>query len=141
VSDETKEGPALEPGSHDLPAEAYTTMTRGLRVGLVLALAVLGSFVALYLALHPGTSFDSVLSANPIARYVTPGGLAAGLLGLHVEAFLTVGMLLLIATPVSRVFTGFYYFHRQRQVALAKVTLVVFLLLLLGLFVLGPVLH
>jgi len=134
-------GPTPEPESHDLPAEAYTTMTLVLRVGLVLALAVLGAFVVLYIALHPERSFSSVLSSNPVAIYVTPRGLAAGLFGLHVEAFLTIGILLLIATPVSRVFTGFYYFHRQRQLALSKVTLIVFLLLLLGLFVLGPVLH
>ncbi len=135
--------PGAEPetDSHDLPPQAYTAMTRVLRIGLALALGVLGTFVALYVALHPTRSFNSVLSSNPVAVYVTPRGLAAGLLGLHVEAFLTVGVLLLIATPVSRVFTGFYYFQRQRQVSLAHVTLTVFLLLLLGLFVLGPILH
>lgn len=141
MNDFTKHGRSTEPESHELPAQAYTTMTRVLRVGLALALGVLGAFVALYVALHPEESFSSVLSSNSVAIYVTPGGLATGLLGLHVEAFLTIGILLLIATPISRVFTGFYYFRRGHQVELSRVTLTVFILLLLGLFALGPILH
>lgn len=141
MNDVAKCGRSTEPESHELPARAYATMTRVLRVGLALALGVLGAFVALYVGLHPEKSFSSVLSSNPVAIYVTPGGLAAGLLGLHGEAFLTIGILLLIATPISRVFTGFYYFHRGHQVELSRVTLTVFILLLLGLFALGPILH
>jgi len=134
-------GPSPESEVRDLSPQAYVTMTRVLRLGLLLALSVLGIVVSIYVAVHPTESFSSVLSANPITDYLTPGGLAAGLDGLHLEAFLTVGILLLIATPIVRVFAGFYYFRRQGHAALSRVTFVVFVLLLLGLLALGPLLH
>ena len=124
-----------------LPDEAYRRMTLVLRVGLVASLGVLLTGLVAYLLKHPGDTSSSALSSNPILNYLSAGGLVTGLAQGHVEAYLTVGLLVLVATPIVRVLSGFYYFRKGHERAMAAITLTVFGLLLFGLFVLGPLIR
>jgi uncharacterized membrane protein len=121
-----------------LSPEAYVRMTQVLRAGLVLSLAILTGTLIAYLIAHPSASSQSVLASNPILQYLSVLGLVHGLATGRREAYLTLGLLVLLATPVLRVLTGVYYFRRDGERVMAAVTATVFVLLLVGLFVIGP---
>ena len=115
-------------------------MTVVLRVGLATAIALMGAATAFLLAGGPGASSARVTSAATLRGYLGGDGLLAGLAAGSPEAYLTLGVYALVATPVLRVVTGLYYFRRAGNFALAKLTGVVLVLLLMSLFLLGPVL-
>ena len=121
-----------------LPPAARLRMVLILRIGLLASLAILAASVVAYLVQHPGTDFRSVVGSNPILEYLGLPGLAHGLLTGSVEAYLTLGLLVLVATPILRVASGLYYFSRDRERALTEVTLTVLVLLIVGLLVIGP---
>jgi uncharacterized membrane protein len=126
------------PEVRPLPPEAYQRMTFTLRAGLFLALGILVGGLVAYLVIYPGATSGSVLSENPILSYLSLGGLVSGLASGSVEAYLTLGLVALIATPIVRVLTGFYYFRKAGEGAMTAITLGVFAMLLLGLLVIGP---
>jgi uncharacterized membrane protein len=121
-----------------LPPEAYVRMSVVLRAGLGLALVILGGGLVAYVLTHPGASSSSILSENPVLSYLSVGGLTSGLASGSVEAFLTLGLVVLVATPIVRVLSGFYYFRRARERAMTAITFGVFALLLVGLLLVGP---
>jgi len=121
-----------------LPAEAYIRMTWVLRTGLVLSLAMMGGALVAYLVANPGASSSSILSANPILQYLSLSGLASGLVSGSITAYLTVGLLVLVATPIVRVASGLYYFRRAGERTMTAVTFTVLVLLLVGVLVIGP---
>jgi len=121
-----------------LPPGARVYMTWILRGGLFASIAVLIGGLIAYLLRHPGVSYESVVSSNPILGYLSLQGLARGLAAGSVEAYLTLGLLILVATPLLRVASGFYYFERGRERMLALVTFTVLVLLLVGILVIGP---
>jgi uncharacterized membrane protein len=123
---------------HRLSPDAYTRMTLILRAGLALSVAILLGALLAYLIVHPTESAQSILAANPIALYLRPGGLVQGLAQGRREAFLTLGLLVLLATPILRVATGAYYFYKDGEREMAAITTTVFALLLVGLLVIGP---
>ena len=124
-----------------LPPESYVRMAFVLRVGLGAALAILGGSLVGYLLVHPGESSSSILSANPILGYLSLQGLAAGLASGSLPAFLTLGLAVLVATPIVRVLSGFYYFRRAGERTMSAITMSVMLLILVGIFVIGPLVH
>ena len=81
--------PAVKP----LPLEAYLRMTLVLRVGLGVALAILGVGIVAYTLENPNASSSSVLTSNPILSYLSLEGLASGLASGAVGAFLTLGLI------------------------------------------------
>jgi uncharacterized membrane protein len=113
-------------------------MTQVLRVGLVLSLAIMTGALIAYLIAYPSATSGSVLASNPILQYLSFPGLVRGIATGRREAYLTLGLLVLIATPVLRVLTGVYYFHRDGERGMAAITATVFVLLLVGLFLIGP---
>jgi len=120
-----------------IPDIAYRRMALVLRIGLTASLLVfLGGIIA-HLALHPGAAW-SPTESNPSLTYLNPAGLARGLASGATAAYLTLAILLLVATPLVRVFAGLYYFERHGERTIAAIALAVFLMLLFGLFVLGP---
>jgi len=121
-----------------LPPEARVRMTWILRGGLFASIFVLVGGLIAYILEHPGESYGSVVSSNPILGYLSFGGLADGLLHGSVPAYLTLGLLILVATPLLRVASGFYYFERGHERSLAAVTLCVLAMLLVGILVIGP---
>ena len=124
-----------------LPDEAYRRTTRVLRVGLLSSLAILAGGLAAYLLRHPGGASGPAISSNPIVQYLSLGGLYHGLLTGAPEAYLALGIFVLIATPILRVAAGAYYFHRGHERQMAAVTLTVLFLLVVGVLVIGPLLR
>jgi len=121
-----------------LPLAAYRRMAFVLRSGLVASLLLLAGGIAEYFAHHPGATAQAILATNPIAGYLSLSGLARGIGRGSSEALLTLGVLVLVATPIVRVVSGFYYFQRGGERTMATITLLVFVLLLFGLLVFGP---
>ncbi|MGI0072028.1 MAG: DUF1634 domain-containing protein [Thermoplasmata archaeon] len=116
-------------------------MTLVLRVGLLGAAGIVLAALLAYLVENSSASSSSTFASNAVIPYLHPGHLAHGLAHGSPEAYLLVGLYVLIATPIVRVLTGVYYFGRGGERAMTWVTTVVFLLLLLGLFVIGPYVH
>ena len=133
--------PIVPERTHDLPDEVYARMTLLLRAGLSLALAFLVIADIAYLIQNPSQSFAGVIGSNPILPYLSAEGLSRGIASGQAAAYLTIGLFVLIATPVARVAAGAYYFHKNREPTLTRVTVAVVILLLVGLFVLGPLIH
>ncbi len=126
---------------HPLPPAAAATMTRLLQVGLAIALSILfGALIAFGIE-NPSADSSSVIAINPIANYLSLAGLASGLWAGAPEAYLTLGILTLLVVPIARVLAGFYFFHRNGEILVARITFTVFLLLVLGVFVIGPLIH
>lgn len=121
-----------------LPIEAYRRMSLVLRTGLLASLVILVAGVIAYLIRHGLESFGTAVSTNPILSYLSVTGLASGLAQGHIEAYLTLGLLVLVVTPLMRVVSGLYYFARGGERTMAGVTFVVLVLLLVGMLVLGP---
>jgi uncharacterized membrane protein len=130
---------ADDPGA--LPPSAYLRMSAVLRIGLLAAIAILASGTIAYVLKHPGATSGDVIASNPILRYLSLSGLISGLAGGHVEAYLTLGLLVLVATPILRVASGLYYFYVGRERAMTAITFIVLVLLFFGILVLGPALR
>jgi len=130
--------PPQEPDVLRLPVDAYIMVSRVLRTGLAAGVALFLLGLATYLVRHPATSVSQADRTNPLLPFLNFSDLLHGLAQGQGLAILTLGVFVLLATPVARVLTGWYYFHREGEVAMGVVTLAVFLLLLLGLFVVGP---
>jgi uncharacterized membrane protein len=116
-------------------------MATALRAGILVAAVLLGAGLVAFLVRYPSATLASVLASNPIAEYLSPPGLLHGLTGGRSEAFLTLGILVLVATPLARVALGGLEFARSKDRPLAVIAATVLALLLVGIFVLGPLLR
>jgi uncharacterized membrane protein len=134
-------GPATPVTRPALPDAAYQRMTLVLRAGVSAAVLVLLVALLAYLLAHPGATSAEALASNPILGFLSLGGLASGLASGSREAYLTLGLLLLVATPILRVASGLYYFARAGERTIAAVIAVVLVLLLFGILVAGPYLR
>jgi len=123
------------------PARAYARMAILLRLGLVGAGLTLGVALVLFVGKHPVETLPQTLTQNPILDYLSASGLMLGFLNGHTEALMTLGVLVLVATPLARVALGGYYFHRNHDPPLTRIAVFVFVLLAVGIFVLGPILR
>lgn len=118
---------------------AAARMTVVLRVGLGTSLSLIAGAIALLLAEEFGSSNGRVLSARRLTGYLGGSGLLHGLAAGSPEAWVTVGVYALLATPILRVVTGLYYFRAARDRPMVTLTAIVLALLLVSLFVIGPV--
>jgi uncharacterized membrane protein len=121
-----------------LPAAAYARMTLVLRVGLVSSLSILAAVLGVYLAQEPSATSEGTVGSNPALPYLSLNGLLSGLAAGSAPAYLMLGLLVLVATPLVRVLSGLYYFRRGGERAMAGVTITVFALLVVGLLFVGP---
>jgi uncharacterized membrane protein len=131
------ESPA-EPTDLTFPPAAHERMARVLRAGLYTSLFLLIAALVAYLLVHPSAMSAQAIASNPILGFLSLSGLSAGLASGMPAAYLTLGLIVLVATPILRVASGFYYFRRGGERTLAAITFTVVLLLLLGLLVIGP---
>lgn len=130
-----------------LPVEAAEADVAGpeflisglLRTGVLLSLAFVLSGMVLSFIHHP----DYLSSADALARLTSPehtvhtvSEVIAGAAAVRGQAFVMVGLLLLIATPLLRVALSLLLFHRQGDRAFTRITAVVLTLLLVS-FLLG----
>ncbi len=126
------------PTAGGIPEAEYRQIATVLRTGLAAALALMLGALVVYLAVHPRTTFGEALGSNPLPALLGLDAFGAALGSGRPEAFLTLGILVLIATPAARVLSGFLYFRRAGERVLAAITLTVLVLVILGLVVLGP---
>lgn len=113
-------------------------MAQVLRAGLYTSLLLLIGALVAYLLIHPSVMSAQAIASNPILQFLSLSGLATGLAAGDPAAYLTLGLLVLVATPILRVASGFYYFRRGGERTLTAITFTVIVLLLLGLLVIGP---
>jgi uncharacterized membrane protein len=126
---------APSPGFGPTAAKRMAWLLRG---GLVLASVLLAAGLVAFMLLHPNEDRRTLVNSNPIVGYLQVRALWAGLEGGHTQAYLTLAVLVLVFTPVARVLLGWYYFHRSGDRVLMWISASVLGLLLLGLFVIGP---
>ncbi len=113
-----------------------------LRVGVSVSLAIVVIGTVVSFVHHP----DYLHSRDEFARLTRPGAafpsslteVAAGLADLRGQASITVGLLVLLITPVLRVAVSIFAFLFQRDLAFVVITTAVLIFLLLS-FVLGHV--
>jgi uncharacterized membrane protein len=126
------------PETPSLPDTAYRRMAILLRGGLLVALGILTGSLIAYLLAFPSATLATAIATNPILGFLGLTGLAHGLAEGSPAAYLTLGLIAMVATPILRVASGFYYFRRGGERTMAGITLAVLVLLLFGLLVLGP---
>lgn len=117
------------------PESMNTIISKVLRYGVVLSSAVIVIGTGLLLASHGITSAEQYLAYNPGqvphgAFPVTLEALISGLLVLSPFSVIELGVLMLLATPVSRVAFSIFLFAAERNRTYVYVTLGVLLLLL-----------
>jgi uncharacterized membrane protein len=139
VNDPTPPVRGLPPPDR-LLEEASPRIALVLRVGLTASMLVFLGTIATYLALHPNALREASPTSETI-HFLTLGGLGHGLATGAPIAYLTLGVLLLVATPIVRVLSGLYYFRRGGERTMAAIASTVFVLLLFGLFLLGPLIR
>ncbi|SMF36977.1 DUF1634 domain-containing protein [Paenibacillus barengoltzii] len=109
--------------------EIETAISKMLRVGVMLAAAVI--VIGLIQFLITGDS------GYPGDTYPTSfGAIMSGLLALKSAAIIQTGLLLLILTPVFRVFISLFLFWAEKDYRYVVITAIVFIILILS-FVLG----
>jgi len=121
-----------------LPLRAYRNMAIVLRSGLLLTVILFVLGLLLFFVQRPGESLSTLFSSKTFLRYLDPGVLFPSLGHGDPGAVLTLGMFVLVATPMARVLTGMIYFHEHGERDMSLVTLAVLTMLLLGALVLGP---
>ncbi len=137
-----------EPSARPAPLEetvavdrAAGWMTNLLRTGLATALVLLAGAVGALLLASPSASSARATGARVLEGYLGGNGLVRGLASGLPEAYLTLGVLVLLATPVIRVVTGLYFFRAARDRPMTRIAALVLVLLLAGIFLIGPVLR
>ncbi len=130
-----------EPKAPTLPDTEYRWMSALLRGGLLTSLVLLVGALLAYALIHPDLTLAQAIGANPILRFLELPGLGSGLASGDPAAYLTLGLIVLVATPILRVASGFYYFRHGHERGMEAITLTVLALLLFGLLVLGPVIR
>jgi uncharacterized membrane protein len=112
-----------------------------LRYGVVLSSVVLASGLALALlappAGAPGT-LQQALAANFGAPTLGVSALIAGIAGGSAVGVLQLGLLILIATPITRVAASVLLFLKEKDMLYVGVTMLVLAMLVFALFVVGP---
>jgi uncharacterized membrane protein len=121
-----------------LPLEAYRVMARVLRGGLILTVGLFAIGVALFFSRNPTETFAEAITTANFVQFYSPSILFSGLARVDPQAVLTLGVIVLVVTPMARVVTGAYFFHEHGERAMTLATLTVLTLLVLGAFILGP---
>jgi uncharacterized membrane protein len=124
--DDHKQGP------HDEKMEQF--LGNLLRAGVVLAATVVLAGGLLYLVRHGGEQPDYRVFRGEPADLRSPSGIVVDAGKLKSRGLIQLGLLLLIATPVARVFLSAVGFARQRDWIYVGLTLVVLLALIFSPF-------
>jgi uncharacterized membrane protein len=106
-----------------------------LRLGVMLAALIVLVGAALYLWQHGGELPDYRVFDRSATGILDFPALVSGLLAFNGEAVIELGLLVLIATPLSRVVLAAYAFYRQHDMVYVVVSVIVFAIVLFSLFV------
>src|SRR5262245_8876865 len=104
-----------------------------LRAGVILSALVVLAGGTIYLARHGDEPTDHRVFHGEPAEFRTVRGIVSAALALSGRGVIQLGLLLLIATPVTRVLFSVVAFARQRDYAYVVITLVVLAVLAYGL--------
>jgi uncharacterized membrane protein len=104
-----------------------------LRTGVLMAAFVVLVGGILYLAQHGSSSVDFRVFHGETGELNSIAGIVQGAVALHPLAIIQLGLLLLIATPIARVFFSVFAFALQRDYLYLVVTLIVLSALLYSL--------
>lgn len=113
-----------------------------LRYGVVLSSAVVAAgLVLMLLAPPPGTpgTLEGTLAASFGGPTLSPSALLAGIARGSAVSILQLGTLILLATPIARVAASVLLFLRERDMLYVGITSLVLVMLLLAIFVVGPI--
>ena len=124
--------------------ETYFSNVIGLvlRYGVILSFAVIGFGCVLLFAegqtgYYPLTTAEALfVRQNRFLIGLVP--LSQGVLSVKPYAIIELGLLILLATPVARVFISIFLFLEERRYIFVLITVTVFALLLFSMFVVGP---
>jgi uncharacterized membrane protein len=83
-------------------------------------------------------SLEETLAANFGRPTLSPSALVSGIVAANPISVLQLGMLILLATPFVRVAASVLLFLRERDLMYAGITMLVLVMLLLAVFVVGP---
>ena len=121
--------------------ELNEEIARILRYGVALSSLVVASGLALVL-LSPPAGTPRTLQGALAANFGTPtlslSALVGGIAGGSAVGVLQLGLLILIATPITRVAASVLFFLKERDMLYVGVTILVLVMLLVALFVVGP---
>jgi uncharacterized membrane protein len=122
------------------PETMYNILGNVLRLGVIVSAIVISFGFALFLAQNPWHSSSSYLEYHPnIVPHgnfdVGLSGIASGLVALNAFAVIELGLLILLATPVSRVFLSIILFRMEGDIIYVYLTTAVFLILLFSMLV------
>ena len=119
--------------------EAYVSVSRILRGGVIAFVILATGGMIAELWLHPGYTLSSILSTPQSYGPDRLAAFYARLIAGSPTAFITLGVFAMIIVVVGRVvFVAYHAFHGHER-PLAYIATVVVLLLLLGLFVIGAI--
>lgn len=122
-------------------ADLNDAIGRILTFGVVLSSAIVAAGLVLMLLTPPPgipETVEGAVAANFGRPTLTLRALVSGLAGGSAVAILQLGLLILVATPITRVAASVLLFLRERDALYAAVTLLVLVMLLFALFVVGP---
>lgn len=120
----------------------YDAVSKVLRYGTIISAAVLALGLVVLLLNEPSQvpgTVQSMLSSGFGAPTLSPTALLSGLASGNPLNVLEVGTLVLLATPIARVAASVVLFLREKDITYVAITVLVLAMLLLAIFVLGPV--
>lgn len=122
-------------------ADLNDTISKILRYGVAISSVVVATgLVQMLLAPPRGTpgTLQGAIAANFGGPTLSPSELIAGITRGDAVSVLQLGILVLIATPITRVAASVLLFLRERDMLYVGVTLLVLGMLLFAVFVVGP---
>lgn len=122
------------------PDEMNVVLGNALRTGVILSALVIATGLILFLLRYAGASASTYTAYDPDR---VPHGdfsiglpdIASGLLSLNPISVIELGLLILLATPVTRVFLSILLFHFEGDKKYVYITIGVLLILLFSMLV------
>jgi uncharacterized membrane protein len=110
-----------------------------LRIGVTLAGLVVAIGACIYMARHATEPADYGHFEGTPPEYLDFWAIVTGVLNGRGRALIQMGLLILVATPVARVFFSLILFAKERDWRYVAITSVVFAMLLVSIFVPGAI--
>jgi uncharacterized membrane protein len=113
-----------------------------LRYGVTISFAIV-AFGSILLFVESQTGYGALGTAEQLsnARFLLgPGALFQGVFAGRPFAIIELGLVVLFATPVARVFVSIFLFVEEKRYIFVGITILVLAILLLSTFVIGPIL-
>ncbi|MCX5678578.1 MAG: DUF1634 domain-containing protein [Candidatus Omnitrophica bacterium] len=104
-----------------------------LRTGVILAAATVFLGGMIYLVCHGFTTADYRVFQHEPSYLCSIRGIIGNAFSFHGRGLIQLGLLLLIATPITRVALSIYIFARKRDTLYVIITLIVFSILMYSL--------